>query len=105
MAALRKLMQDAEMLADVKAYDAAKARLEHGGDELVPLEIVERRIAGESTVKIWREYRGLTQEGLAKVSKVSRPMIAAMESGRKKGGVATLKRLAGALEVDLDLLA
>ena len=26
--ALRKLMEDAEMLADVKAYDAAKARLE-----------------------------------------------------------------------------
>ena len=28
--ALRKLMEDAEMLADVKAYDAAKARLEDG---------------------------------------------------------------------------
>jgi hypothetical protein len=30
-------MEDAEMLADVKAYDAAKARLEDGDDELVPL--------------------------------------------------------------------
>jgi hypothetical protein len=28
--ALRRLMEDAEMLADVKAYDAAKARLEDG---------------------------------------------------------------------------
>jgi hypothetical protein len=28
-----KLMEDAEMLADVKAYDAAKARLENGEDE------------------------------------------------------------------------
>jgi hypothetical protein len=27
---LQKLMDDAEMLADVKAYDAAKGRLERG---------------------------------------------------------------------------
>ena len=41
---LQKLMDDAEMLADVKAYDAAKARLEDGEDELIPLEITERRL-------------------------------------------------------------
>ena len=102
---LKKLMDDAEMLAEVKAYDAAKARLERGEDELIPLEITERRLAGESTVKIWREHRGLTQEELAKASKVSRPMIAAIEARNKRGGIATLKKLAGALGADLDHLA
>ena len=102
---LKKLMDDAEMLADVIAYDAAKARIEGGEDELIPLAIAERRLAGESTVKIWREYRGLTQEDLAKASSVSRAMIAAIEARRKTGGVATLKKLARALTVDLDHLA
>ena len=102
---LQKLIDDAEMLADVKAYDAAKGRLERGEDELIPLEIAERRLAGENPVKIWREYRDLTQEGLAKASKVSRAMIAAIEAGHKKGGIATLKKLAAALGVDLDNLA
>jgi DNA-binding XRE family transcriptional regulator len=102
---LKKLMGDAEMLADVKAYDAAKARIERGEDELIPLDITERRLAGESPVKTWREYRGLTQENLAKISKVSRPMIAAIESRHKKGGIGTLKKLAVALKVDLDHLA
>ena len=102
---LKKLMHDAEMLSDVQAYDAAKARIERGQDELIPLEITERRLAGESTVKIWRQYRGLTQEDLAKTSKVSRPMIAAIESRHKKGGIGTLKKLAVALRVDLDHLA
>jgi mRNA interferase RelE/StbE len=37
--ALQKLMEDAEMLADVKAYDAAKARLDDGSDELIPLRL------------------------------------------------------------------
>ena len=105
MTTLKKLIDDAEMLADLAAYDAAKARLARCEDELVPLEIDERRLAGESTVKIWREYRGLTQEGLAKKSKVSRSMIAAIEAKHKTGGIGTLKKLAGALKVDLDELA
>ncbi|MGA3018749.1 MAG: helix-turn-helix transcriptional regulator [Bryobacteraceae bacterium] len=102
---LKNLMDDAEMLSDVKAYDAAKARMERGQEELIPLEITERRLAGESTVKIWREYRGLTQEDLARTSKVSRPMIAAIESRHRKGGIGTLKKLAVALKVDLEHLA
>ena len=102
---LKKLMDDAAMLADVKAYDAAKARLERGEDELIPLEMTERRLAGESAVKLWREHRGMTQEALARASGVSRPMIAAIEAGHKRGGVATLKKLAAALRIDLDDLA
>ena len=102
---LQKLMDDAEVLADVKAYDAAKGRLDRGDDELIPLEITERRLAGESPVKTWRDQRALTQEELANVSKVSRAMIAAIEAGHKTGGIATLKKLARALKVDLENLA
>jgi len=50
-------MEDAEMLADVKAYDAAKARLEDGEDELIPLEIIERRLGGEPARRTWSEQR------------------------------------------------
>ena len=102
---LQRLMDNAEMLADVRAYDAAKGRLDRGEDELIPLEITERRLAGESPVKIWRDHRALTQEALAKVSKVSRGMIAAIEAGHKTGGIATLKKLAAGLKVDLENLA
>jgi DNA-binding XRE family transcriptional regulator len=102
---LKKLLGDVELLADVRAYDAVKARLERREDEVIPLEIIERRLAGESTIKIWREHRGLTQEELAKASEVSRPMIAAIEARHKQGGIATLKKLAAALKVDLENLA
>jgi DNA-binding XRE family transcriptional regulator len=102
---LQRLMDNAEMLADLRAYDAAKGRLDRGEDELIPLEITERRLAGESPVKIWRDHRALTQEALAKVSKVSRGMIAAIEAGHKTGGIATLKKLAAGLKVDLENLA
>jgi mRNA interferase RelE/StbE len=103
--ALRKLMQDAEMLADVKAYDAAKSRLESGEDELIPLEITERRLQGEPALRVWREYRKLTQEQLAKKAKVSRALIAAIETNRKSGSVSTWKKLGTVLNVSWEQLA
>jgi DNA-binding XRE family transcriptional regulator len=101
---LQKLIDDAEMLADVRAYDAAKARLEAGEDELVPLEITERRLRGEAPLRIWREYRKLTQERLARKSKVSRALIAAIETKRKAGSVSTWKRLGAVLGVSWEQL-
>ena len=103
--ALQKLMEDAEMLADVKAYDAAKARLDDGSDELIPLEITERRLHGEPALRIWREHRKLTQEQLAKKARVSRALIAAIETKRKTGSVSTWKKLGAALDVGWELLA
>ena len=97
--ALQRLMEDAEMLADVKAYDAAKARLEDGEDELIPLEITERRLRGEPALRIWRGHRKLTQEQLAKKAKVSRALIAAIETKRKAGSVSTWKKLGTALDL------
>ena len=105
VAALEKLMADAEMLADVKAYDAAKARLKNGEDELIPLEIAERRLRGEPALRIWREHRNLTQERLAKKAKVSRALIAAIETNRKSGSVSTWKKLGAALDVSWEQLA
>src|SRR5438270_9363957 len=102
---LQKLIEDAEMLADVKAYDAAKARLENGEDELIPLEITERRLRGEAALRIWREHRKLTQERLAKKAKVSRALIAAIETKRKAGSVSTWKKLSAALDVSWEQLA
>jgi DNA-binding XRE family transcriptional regulator len=96
---------NAEMLADVRAYDAAKARLADGEDELIPLEITERRLSGEPATRIWREYRQLTQEQLAKNSKVSRALIAAIETNRKSGSVTTWKKLGKALDVSWEQLA
>jgi mRNA interferase RelE/StbE len=105
VAALQKLMEDAEMLADVKAYDAAKARLENGEDELIPLEITERRLRGEPALRIWREHRKLTQERLAKKAKVSRALIAAIETNRKAGSISTWKKLGATLDVSWEQLA
>ena len=98
------LLRAAEELADLRAYDSAKARLAAGEDELVPGVVVDRLLAGEAPLRVWREYRGLSQVALAAASGVNRVQIADIEAGRKTGSVETVKKLAAALGVGLDEL-
>ena len=92
------------MLADIKAYDAAKARLASGDNELIPLELTERRLAGESTVKIWRDTAASPRKPWRKSPKF--PVHDCRHRSRtQKSGIATLKKLAVALKTDLDELA
>jgi PHD/YefM family antitoxin component YafN of YafNO toxin-antitoxin module len=42
-----RLIEALEELEDIRAYDEAKAELEHGEDKLVPWEKVKREIGSE----------------------------------------------------------
>ncbi len=95
-------MGAAEDLADLSAYDGAKATLAAGEDELVPADYAKRLIVGESPLRVWRELRGLSQVKLGAVSGVNRVQIADIEAGRGKGSVATVRKLAEALGVPVD---
>lgn len=92
----------AEDLDDLNAYDRTMAAIARGDEELIPSEYAKRMIAGESPVRVWREYRGLTQMALAEMSGVNRVQIADIEAGRKSGSVETVRKLAGALGVMID---
>jgi DNA-binding XRE family transcriptional regulator len=93
-----KLLEKAELLDDITAYDLALA----SEDELIPAEIVNRLLTGENKIKVWREHRGLTQSGLAKICNMAQASIAQMESGKRTGTIGALKKIAEALDVDLD---
>lgn len=71
---------DAEMLDDIRAYDAAKSRKE----EAFGAEVADRVIDGENPIRVFREYRGLTQEELAKATDISRPYLTELEGGQKR---------------------
>ena len=92
----------AEDLADLKAYDTASSMLANGDEELIPAEFVNRLLNGDNPLKVYREMRGHTQAQLAKISDVNRTTIGEIEIGRKQGSVATLGRLANALNVTID---
>ncbi|MGA2581637.1 MAG: helix-turn-helix transcriptional regulator [Tepidisphaeraceae bacterium] len=90
-----------EMHKDIRAYDAAKTRKE----EAFPAEIAERLVAGENPIRVFREYRGLTQAQLAKSAKIARPYLAEIEAGKKEGSLSVLRAIAAALKLELDDIA
>lgn len=97
-----KLLEQAEMLEDIRDYDMAKAELERGEDELIPSEVVYAILDGENPIKVWREYRGLTQQQLADMSGISKPYLSQIETGKRKGATEILSAIAKALDVSLD---
>ena len=97
-----RLREASDDLADLQAYDRAMVALAAGDDELIPAEFADRLLNGESPVKVYRSFRGLSQAGLSRLSGVNRVQIIDIEAGRKNGSVGTLRKLAKALKVDVD---
>lgn len=96
-----RLLEDAEMLQDVRDFDMAKQAIENG-EELVPGEVTYAILDGGHPIKIWREYRGLTQRQLAKQARISTAYLSQIESGRRTGTTDVLSALATALNLTLD---
>lgn len=71
-------------------------------DERVPHEVAKRLFADESPVRVWREYRTLSQRALAARAGLAPSYLSAIESGRKPGSVAAYKALAEALDLAVD---
>lgn len=97
-----RLVEEAEMLQDVRDYDAAKTALESGEEEIVPGEVVFALLDGENPIKVWRNYRGLTQVELAREAGISVPYLSQIETNKRTGTTEVLRAIAKALKLTLD---
>ncbi len=96
-------LEDAEDRAAVAEHRLAMGKTGGVAVALTPEE-VDRLLAGEHPVRIWREKHGLTVRSLAASAEISPSMLTEIETGTKTGSVETLRKLALALKVDLDAL-
>jgi len=92
------LVRLSEQMRDIQAYDAALADT----GETVPHEVVRRLVNGDSPLRVWREYRALTQAALGRKAGIDKTYLSQLETGRKQGSIAALARLASALSVEID---
>jgi DNA-binding XRE family transcriptional regulator len=95
------LVEEAEMLQDIRAYDEAKEALARG-EELIPGEVTYAILDGEHPVRVWREYRGMTQRELAEATGISMAYLSQIETGKRKGSTEVLVKISSALHVALD---
>jgi DNA-binding XRE family transcriptional regulator len=96
-----RLVADAEMLADIRDFDQAKQQLA-AGEELIPSEVVFARLDGENPLRVWREYRGLTQQKLADLAGISNSYLSQLEADKRKGTPDVLARLAEVMNLTID---
>ena len=101
------LLAAAEDAIDHAAIDAQVLReAEHGTEaaraNYLPGPLVDRLLAGESPVRVWREHRGITARQLAAEAGVSGSYLSEIETGRKPGSPVALRALAHVLRVPMD---
>ena len=92
--------EDLAVLIEDAAATAAYHRTRD--QQRVSMGVVDRLIARENPVRKWREHRGHSLRQLAERAGVGIGYLSQIENGERKGTVGTLKKIAAALDVDLD---
>ena len=68
----------------------------------MPISVIDRLIAREDPVRVWRERRGNSLRRLAERAGIGIGYLSQTENGEHKGTVDALKKIAAALDVDLE---
>jgi hypothetical protein len=101
-ALLHALAEAEEDLADIAAYDAAKA--DPLGSDALPAEVSRHILDGTGLLKALRLWRQKGQVDLAKEAGISQGVLSDLESRKRKLTPEVSERLAAALGVPLHWL-
>jgi DNA-binding XRE family transcriptional regulator len=88
-----------------RIVDAAKAKIARGEDVALPGAVWHAIESGEHPIRAIRKHRGLTKTELAGQAGLRPEDIADIEAGMKSPAAASLKAIAAALGVPLDILS
>ena len=94
--------QSAELLEQIEDGLATLAYLRTRGQETVPANVVDRLIARENPIRVWREHRELTPSEVSGRTAIPEARLRALEDGSQVASLPELRRLADCLGVDID---
>ena len=97
----QQLIEDMEMLQDIQKYKNAKKIIENG-EELVPSGVTYAILDGDNPIRVWREYRCLTQQQLADMAGINKAYLSQIETGKRTGTAKVLTNIAKSLNLALD---
>lgn len=96
-----RILEELEDSHDLKIVAEFRANPTEG----LPDVYMGRLLNGENHVLVYREWRGWSGAELARRAGLNRVQVHDIESGKRRGSVDTLKKIAEALRVPLDLIA
>ena len=101
-------LQDYERLVDLAEdkYDILAAmqaeERRRANEEYLPAEMVDRILAGESALRLWRQHRGMTLRQLSEAAGIGLSFLSEIERGKRRGAPPAWVRLAEVLNVSAD---
>jgi DNA-binding XRE family transcriptional regulator len=93
-----------EDAATARIIAATDAKIARGEDVALPAAVWAAIESGQHPVRAIRKHRALTQLDVAERASLRQGYIADIEAGRKRGSAASLKAIAAALDVPLDVI-
>jgi DNA-binding XRE family transcriptional regulator len=82
----------------------ARAAVARGEEVLLPKAVADKLANGDNPIRVLREWRDMTQLEMSYRTKISQGHLSDIENGRRTGTAETLRRIAEALHVPLDLI-
>lgn len=99
-----RFLEAIEDQLDLLEFAAVNDAIESQQTELVPAHVVYALLDGQNPIKVWREYRQITQVELANQIGISKAFMSQIESGTRSGEK-HLASIAAVLQVDVDDLS
>jgi hypothetical protein len=99
-----KALAASEDTGTARIVRKTKAAVAAGREILLPKTVVDRLAAGENPIRVLREWRDITQMYISSRTDISQGHLSDIESGRRTGTPAALRKIADVLKVPLDLL-
>ena len=87
-----------------RIVEATDAKIARGEDVALPTAVWAAIESSEHPIRAIRKYRGFTQIEVAEKAGLRQGYIADIEAGKKTGSASSLKAVAAALGVPLDVI-
>lgn len=98
---LNDAYEDAEDIVDIENNLRA---IKNGEEIAIPAEITFAILEGASPIRVWRKFKNLKMNELAKIIGISSAYLSQIENKKRNPTIETLKEIAQALELDIELL-
>ena len=99
--AIQEAIEDAEDIRDIE--ENLKA-IQQNKELVIPGEITFAILDGGNPIRVWREYKKIKLNELAKKVGISASYLSQIENGKRNPTIDRLKLIATALRVDPELL-
>ena len=98
---IQELIEDIEDKKDIEEYFEL---LKSGEEQIIPSEVTFAILQGVNPIRAWRKYKQIKVKELAKRAGITSSYLSQIETGKRNPTIDTLKAIAEALAIDVEML-